>query len=114
MLHEAARKETKEKFQRLVSKLGKASVHVKERDYEQTPLHCACGTQFLILPRMPLPSNLMLPDSGNQEVASLLLEKYKVEVNIVDKNGWTPLHSACNAGKLSIVDMLLNKGAFPR
>ncbi len=61
------------------------------------------------------PSSLIAyVDAGNSEVAQLLLEKYKVEVNIVDKNGWTPLHSACNAGKLPVVDLLITKGAFCR
>lgn len=95
MIHDAARSATKEKFVRLVSKLGKDSVTKKERDYEQTPLHIAC-------------------DAGRVEIVQLLLEKYKVEVNPVDKNGWTPLHHAAASNQLAICEVLLGRGASAR
>lgn len=95
MIHEAARSAPKDKFVRLVSKLGKDCVTKRERDYEQTPLHIAC-------------------DAGRLEIVQLLLEKYKVEVNPVDKNGWTPLHHAAASGQLHICEILLQKGASAR
>lgn len=95
MIHDAARTANKEKFARLVSKLGKDCVTKKERDYEQTPLHVAC-------------------DAGRTEIVQLLLEKYKVEVNPVDKNGWTPLHHAAASAQLPICEILLKAGASAR
>eukprot|EP00339_Tiarina_fusa_P008981 CAMPEP_0117081440 /NCGR_PEP_ID=MMETSP0472-20121206/57397_1 /TAXON_ID=693140 ORGANISM="Tiarina fusus, Strain LIS" /NCGR_SAMPLE_ID=MMETSP0472 /ASSEMBLY_ACC=CAM_ASM_000603 /LENGTH=795 /DNA_ID=CAMNT_0004809365 /DNA_START=77 /DNA_END=2460 /DNA_ORIENTATION=- len=61
-----------------------------ERDnYHQTPLHLACGV------------------SANLEIAKLLIKK-KADVNVQERNGWTPLHCAANEGKLRICEMLLN------
>src|SRR5690242_15950598 len=95
MIHDAARSASKETFVRRVSKLGKDSVSKKERDYEQTPLHVAC-------------------DAGRGEIVQLLLDKYKVEVNPVDKNGWTPLHHAAASAQLPICELLLQRGASAR
>ena len=52
--------------------------------------------------------------SENEEIILLLLDKYKVEINTIDKKGLTPLHSACIGGRLNIIELLINKGAFVR
>eukprot|EP00012_Vannella_robusta_P006723 CAMPEP_0206201394 /NCGR_PEP_ID=MMETSP0166-20121206/11513_1 /ASSEMBLY_ACC=CAM_ASM_000260 /TAXON_ID=95228 /ORGANISM="Vannella robusta, Strain DIVA3 518/3/11/1/6" /LENGTH=805 /DNA_ID=CAMNT_0053620043 /DNA_START=36 /DNA_END=2449 /DNA_ORIENTATION=- len=61
-----------------------------DRDnYHQTPLHLACGV------------------AANLEITKLLIKK-KADVNVQERNGWTPLHCAANEGKLKICEMLLN------
>lgn len=61
-----------------------------EKDnYHQTPLHLSCGV------------------SANIEITKLLLKK-KADVNVQERNGWTPLHCAANEGKLKICELLLN------
>jgi len=56
-------------------------------------------------------------EHGREELVHYLLqEKFtgKFDINAVDKNGWTPLHSACKSGHVAIIEALLNKGAFSR
>eukprot|EP00011_Vannellida_sp_DIVA3-517-6-12_P000083 CAMPEP_0114624238 /NCGR_PEP_ID=MMETSP0168-20121206/10666_1 /TAXON_ID=95228 ORGANISM="Vannella sp., Strain DIVA3 517/6/12" /NCGR_SAMPLE_ID=MMETSP0168 /ASSEMBLY_ACC=CAM_ASM_000044 /LENGTH=687 /DNA_ID=CAMNT_0001835511 /DNA_START=177 /DNA_END=2236 /DNA_ORIENTATION=+ len=53
-------------------------------------------------------------ENGKDEIVTLLVEKYKLDVNAVDSNGWTPLHSACKGGHTKIIKLLLGHGAFPR
>ena len=61
-----------------------------DRDnYQQTPLHMACGL-------FPSP-----------EIVKLLLQK-KADVNVQDRNGWTPLHCAANESNFEICELLLN------
>lgn len=61
-----------------------------DRDnYHQTPLHLACGV------------------SANLEITKLLIKK-KANVNVQERNGWTPLHCAANEGNLQICELLLN------
>ncbi len=40
-----------------------------------------------------------------------LLLQNGAEVNVTDKNMWTPLHCAASQGHLSIVELLVDKGA---
>ena len=90
------RKGIKYDFVRLLKKEGKNILKLKEVNCGQTPLHVAS-------------------EEGFDDLVKVMLEdKYKVDVNAIDDNGWTPLHSASNGGKLAIVEMLLKKGAFAR
>lgn len=60
-----------------------------EKDgYHQTPLHIACGI------------------AANNEIVKLLLRR-KADVNVQERNGWTPLHCAANHGQLAICQTLL-------
>ena len=53
---------------------------------------------------------------GNFDVCKLLIEKYKVDVNISDGYGMTPLHLACKLGRRKTVKLLceyvLDKNTF--
>eukprot|EP01096_Ripella_sp_DP13-Kostka_P000042 TRINITY_DN1005_c0_g5_i1.p1 TRINITY_DN1005_c0_g5~~TRINITY_DN1005_c0_g5_i1.p1 ORF type:complete len:852 (-),score=339.53 TRINITY_DN1005_c0_g5_i1:414-2969(-) len=64
--------------------------NVNDRDessLSQTPLHVAC-------------------QMASCEIVSLLLKK-KADVNLPDRNGWTPFHIAASVGQLEICEMLL-------
>ena len=65
------------------------SENPNERDnYQQTPLHMACGV------------------FNSPDIVKLLLQK-KADVNVQDRNGWTPLHCAANEGNFEICEILL-------
>ncbi|MDO9438573.1 ankyrin repeat domain-containing protein [Hydrogenophaga sp.] len=51
--------------------------------------------------------------TGCQEIVSLLIDRYGMDVNMADDKGNTPLHSACSAGHDVVVALLLDKGAKP-
>ena len=40
---------------------------------------------------------------GNQ----ITLDQSKIDLNIVDKFGWTALHYACNSGNTELVEMMI-------
>ena len=70
---------------KLITKLD----NVNERDaYQQTLLHLACGA------------------ANSPEIVTLLLDK-KADINVQDRNGWTPLHCSANEGHLDICEKLL-------
>eukprot|EP00981_Chlorochromonas_danica_P016214 scaffold16062_cov278-Ochromonas_danica.AAC.4 len=45
--------------------------------------------------------------NGHVEVVLVLLRDERVDVNKADKNGWTPLHTACGRGHVEVVLVLL-------
>jgi ankyrin repeat protein len=47
---------------------------------------------------------------GHKEIAELLIAG-GADVNVKDKNEWTPLHNAARNGRKEIVELLLAKGA---
>ena len=64
--------------------------------YDCTPLHWAVN----------------IPGAyGHKEIAKLLL-KAGADVNSIDKNGLTPLHSAAQKGLKDTVEVLLQAGAY--
>lgn len=90
------RKGVKADFVKLIRKEGKNILKLTEPNCGQTALHVAA-------------------EEGFEDIVKVILEdKYKVDVNAVDENGWTPLHSASKGGNLSVLEMLLKKGAFAR
>ena len=48
---------------------------------------------------------------GNEQVAELLVQHAKVDINSKDSAHMTPLHLACVSGNAAISRMLLNQGA---
>lgn len=48
---------------------------------------------------------------GNVKVIKLLLTDVRVDVNIPNKEGWTPLMNAVNKKNIKIVQLLVDKGA---
>lgn len=94
-IHRLARKGVKAEFIKCVKKEGKEVLSAKDGDYEQTPLHISA-------------------EEGKEEIVYLLVDKYKVDINAVDKNGWTPLHSAAKHAHINIMEFLINHGAFVR
>lgn len=72
-----------------VSKAIRNGESPNERDnYYNTPLHIACGAS---------------PDT---EMVKILL-RAKGDVNVQDRNGWTPLHCCASSAQLSICELLL-------
>ncbi len=57
---------------------------------------------------MPLHSAV----AGQSEVALLLIE-HGADVNVKQRHGWTPLHTASNEGHEKVVDALIAAGADP-
>lgn len=53
-------------------------------------------------------------EEGKLDIVQWLVEKYRLDVNAVDNNGWTPMHSAAKGGHPKIVKYLLEKGGFGR
>lgn len=78
-----------------LKKEGKEIVNSKSGEYGQTLLHVASY-------------------EGTSEIVELLVDKYKADVNAIDRNGWTPLHSAAAAGNFEICEILLQRGSFAR
>lgn len=89
------KRSNKSELHKYVRSKGKNVVVDSRTTDNQTCLHVAC-------------------EFGKEEIVTLLVEKYKLDVNAVDANGWTPLHSACKGGHTKIVKILLSHGAFPR
>ena len=90
------RKGNKSEFVKLLKKEGKNMLKIRDVNCGQTPLHVAA-------------------EEGFEDIVKVILEdKYRVDVNAIDDNGWTALHSAASGGKLVIVEMLLKKGSFAR
>ena len=52
----------------------------------------------------------MAASSGHYEMVQVLLGQGS-DYNSVDKEGWTPLHSAAKAGYLNVVKLLVENGA---
>lgn len=48
---------------------------------------------------------------GYKEIAALLLEDTRTEVNYADSINLTPFHAACSSGDRSLCEMLLKHGA---
>ena len=57
-------------------------INARDQIFQQTLLHCACSEGF-------------------NKVSQILLSK-GADVNTVDLNYWTPLHTACNTGNLEV------------
>ena len=49
--------------------------------------------------------------AGNMADVRRLLDSRRIDINSVDSNGWQPLHEAVHSGHLSVVKMLLSRGA---
>jgi uncharacterized protein len=96
-IHKLCQKADKGAITRLIKK-DRALLSAKDDEYGQTILHvCA--------------------EYGREDLVHYLLSDRfigKIDINAVDKNGWTPLHSACKGGHLGIIQLLINKGAFSR
>ena len=55
-----------------------------------------------------------LCQEGYEEIVEFVLsDRYEVDVNAQDVNGWTPLHFACRGGNFDTIQLLLEKGADP-
>ena len=48
---------------------------------------------------------------GNIEILKYLLDNKHIEIDIVDEDGWTPLHYACNLSRHEVVKFLISRGA---
>eukprot|EP01095_Lingulamoeba_sp_RSL-Kostka_P000870 TRINITY_DN1115_c0_g2_i1.p1 TRINITY_DN1115_c0_g2~~TRINITY_DN1115_c0_g2_i1.p1 ORF type:complete len:390 (-),score=113.49 TRINITY_DN1115_c0_g2_i1:92-1261(-) len=94
-IHEWARKGGNKGELGKILKRDKEAVNRPDVEYHQTPLHILC-------------------EEGHKELVTMLIEKYKADINAVDSNGWTPLHLACKRGDLEIVEYLIKKGSFAR
>ena len=90
-LHKCAQKNQVDEVERL---LAYGACNVNELDnFGQTALHVASF-------------------EGHKSVVEILLKKGGA-VDIQDKNGWSCLHSAAQAGQLDICERLLLEGADP-
>jgi ankyrin repeat protein len=89
------KKGLKPELLKYLKKEGKDAVNAKNGDYGQTLLHVASY-------------------EGRSEIVEVLVDKFKADVNAIDRNGWTPLHSAAAAGNFEICEILLNRGSFAR
>jgi len=81
LLLEAVHKNDKATVLRLLKKEGKGAVNKRDGS-DQTPLHIASY-------------------EGKLEMANFLLSK-GADVRALDKNGWSPLHSAATSGEFQI------------
>ena len=81
LLHEAVHKNDKAMVLRLLKREGKGAVNKRDGS-DQTPLHIASY-------------------EGKLEMANFLLSK-GADVRALDKNGWSPLHSAATSGEFQI------------
>ena len=50
-------------------------------------------------------------DNGQAEIVHYLIDRKKADVNVRDKQGWTPLHWACHSDQLAVVDVLIGFNA---
>eukprot|EP01087_Luapelamoeba_hula_P012480 TRINITY_DN3484_c0_g1_i2.p1 TRINITY_DN3484_c0_g1~~TRINITY_DN3484_c0_g1_i2.p1 ORF type:complete len:2043 (+),score=287.04 TRINITY_DN3484_c0_g1_i2:206-6334(+) len=92
-VHDAARNGDKKEVKRFVKKDGGRNYLDFQVDaFGQTTLHIAC-------------------EEGHLELASLMLTKYKMNIDARDNSGWTALFCACSTGRLRICELLLNDGA---
>ena len=80
-----------------------------------TPLHIACingineSVKILLKSAKPTPLSLAwVPDKVGGETVSRFLKYPQINVNVRDKDGWTPLLLACVNNKIDIVKELLN------
>jgi ankyrin repeat protein len=72
-----------------------------------------CGSEFTQLIEDSVDSQkvfLRAAKTGNKAVVKLLLETGKVDVNLKDRDGWTPLSIAASYGNEAVVKMLLDTG----
>ena len=73
----AAIEGNQKEIQKRLKKQGKAAVNIKDKEQNQTVLHlCA--------------------EHNHLDLVQILIDRYKADVNAVDKNGWTPLHAAAS------------------
>ena len=49
--------------------------------------------------------------NGNYNELAKVLDKHSHLVNLRDKNGWTPLHEAVRKGDVSVLRLVLDRGA---
>ena len=119
-------------FIKIIQVLLEEKVDVMLKDHDQyTPLHAACSTGNVFIVKLLLEhgadakcihqesgsSSLhKAVCSGSLELVEFLLSQCKSEeskkiVNLSDKNGWSPLHFACQNGKHHIATCLLKYGA---
>eukprot|EP00127_Corallochytrium_limacisporum_P001083 Clim_evm9s38 gene=Clim_evmTU9s38 len=64
---------------------------------------------YFLLGQMPLH---LVTANGHEHIVRCLVDKYKAELNAVDRHGWTPLHYAAAYGHWKVVDYLVtNKRA---
>ncbi|MBI1214272.1 MAG: hypothetical protein GC185_00470 [Alphaproteobacteria bacterium] len=51
--------------------------------------------------------------AGREDVVEFFIQKMGVDINLPDKEGYTPLHEAARGGKADVVRLLLKLGANP-
>ena len=103
-LHIAAKKGNKEEVWKLI-KAG-AEANVIDRD-GNTPLHFVSG----IIGNGPADSAKAIHEETAVQIAEMLIEEGKAEVNLGNKDIETPLHIAARCGNSQLFRMLIEKGA---
>lgn len=53
----------------------------------------------------------IVSDKGFTDIANILLNDGNIEINVIDKRGWTPLHYAYVSNNIDLAITLLDKGA---
>ena len=88
----AAAKQNNVQIAKSVLARGLVDVNVRDESFKGTPLHYACI-------------------KGNFEVARLLVDTYKANVNVVTSQNCSPLHYSSIKGHLSVSRLLVKFGA---
>ncbi len=72
------------------------------------------GANFRARGKKQMTSLHLAARGGHEGIVSILLEyASQDDIDSLDEDNWTPLHSACLLGRCGIVDMLLQAGADP-
>ena len=59
----------------------------------------------------PIHKAVLSEEELKQDALGAIIDDCRANINIIDSNGWTPLHHAANTGDYDSAEMLIESGA---